>query len=71
MGANINEFECDKCGKCCEILYPMFFGKDCVHYDKETYLCKIYDNRPNICRVVKDFERNKMCCDILKKMEVK
>ena len=37
-------FDCSKCGACCKVL-------GCACYDSETKLCKIYDERPSICRV--------------------
>jgi uncharacterized protein len=45
---------CDKCGRCCyekvdlgcgEILYT---DEPCVHLDKETKLCKVYNNRHEV-----------------------
>ncbi|MBU2060053.1 MAG: YkgJ family cysteine cluster protein [Gammaproteobacteria bacterium] len=44
-------WECKKCGACCELLPITFFGKPCVNYDSKNRLCKIYENRPAICRV--------------------
>ncbi len=37
------------------------FLTECTHLDKETGFCKIYENRPSICRdyKVKDCVRNK------------
>jgi len=32
--------ECNRCGKCC---------KGCRHLDKETNLCRIYNNRNFMC----------------------
>lgn len=34
---------CQKCGKCCE-----HFG--CPALDSVTHLCKVYGNRPIVCR---------------------
>ena len=45
----------------------LLFGKECEHFDKEKRLCKIYDTRPEICRV-KDWERNKPYCKLLQDM---
>ena len=53
------EFNCFKCGKCCEILSRFIPSlKDeldennvCKHYDKSTKLCNIYNNRPLECNV--------------------
>lgn len=37
-------FDCSRCGACCRVI-------GCSCYDSETKLCKIYDERPSICRV--------------------
>lgn len=50
MTVEEEKWECDKCGACCEVIYPKFFGKDCELYDKETKTCKDYENRPEMCR---------------------
>mgnify|MGYP001581018458 CR=1 FL=1 len=42
---------CKKCGSCCVILYKYVYGIDCRHYDNIKKQCKIYNSRPNICRV--------------------
>ncbi len=34
---------CNKCGKCCEYF-------DCPALDKVSRLCKVYPNRPTVCR---------------------
>lgn len=34
---------CTKCGKCCEHF-------DCPALDSQTRLCKVYPNRPVVCR---------------------
>jgi len=51
-------FKCDKCGECCRnvgrtkelIEYDRGDGI-CKFLDEKTNLCKIYENRPLICRV--------------------
>ena len=43
-------FNCKKCGACCEILPIITFGKPCEYYDSIHKLCKIYEDRPEICR---------------------
>ncbi len=49
---------CDKCGICCKLLYKANLDKEIINLlDNgegvckylENNLCKIYDNRPNIC----------------------
>jgi Fe-S-cluster containining protein len=53
-------FQCDKCGACCmnlkrsEIYSDLDRGDGiCIHFNEETKLCNIYDNRPDICNVDK------------------
>lgn len=56
--------ECQKCGACCEILYPMIFGHKCYQYDKVKHLCKIYDKRPEMCRdkhILRDDIKESLC----------
>lgn len=66
-------WECIKCGACCELVYPVFFGKQCEYYDKETHLCKIYETRPEMCVVKHPFgeEFNIIMCLILQKIRGK
>ncbi len=61
------ELRCEKCGCCCEIIPPLLTGKECGHFDKDKRLCKIYDTRPELCRV-KDWGRNKPYCRHLQSM---
>ena len=56
------KFLCDKCGLCCQNLQgnPIYNDLDdgtgvCVHYHKDTHLCKIYENRPVKCNVEKAY----------------
>lgn len=58
----MNNFICDKCGKCCENLDKSHIYDDlndgtgvCVNYDKQTHLCKIYDQRPLKCNIEKSY----------------
>jgi hypothetical protein len=60
---------CDRCGKCCEILPTLVFGKECEHFDKKERSCMIYENRPEICRV-KDWSLSKPFCEVLKGMRL-
>ena len=83
------KFNCDKCGICCRHIEEIaelshFLGADgvCINLDRTTNLCKIYDKRPQICRVdemyqakyfmyfenLQDFfDANEKACEILKK----
>ncbi len=44
---------CIQCGACCETIPLLLTGKPCEHYDPDTHLCKIYETRPDICRIDK------------------
>lgn len=61
--------QCEKCGCCCEIFPKLVNGKECEYFDKDKRLCKIYENRPEICRV-KNWERNKPYCRQLQSMRI-
>ncbi|NMF07954.1 YkgJ family cysteine cluster protein [Clostridium beijerinckii] len=56
-------FKCYKCGLCCcnirnNILYKELDDGEgiCIHYNKESKLCSIYNERPVICRVDEYYE---------------
>jgi Fe-S-cluster containining protein len=56
-------WECTGCGKCCEDvknIVPNFALKDgtCCHLDVDTRQCKIYFERPLVCRVDEHYETN-------------
>lgn len=51
-------FPCDRCGLCCQhvdrsLLTAQLDRGDgmCTHFDGKTGLCKIYAERPLVCRV--------------------
>ena len=51
-------FPCDCCGLCCQHLTGVALYADlddgtgvCIHYDRQTRLCKIYENRPAKCNI--------------------
>ena len=52
-------FNCEKCGACCKTVKCKMLTQD--------NLCAIYDIRPEICKVKKDFELSKKCCGILRR----
>lgn len=81
--------ECDRCGICCrniggikELSEFLLDDGSCINLDKESNLCKIYDQRPKICRVKEMFDDvyskfmsadeyinlNTKSCEILKKI---
>lgn len=66
-------WECRKCGACCEILPLLIFGKSCEHYNRNSHLCMIYENRPEICRVSHLFgeEITERLCQLLRKLQRK
>lgn len=54
----MEKFPCDCCGRCCEHLdlSPLYADLDdgtgvCIHYDRRTHLCKIYERRPLKCNI--------------------
>lgn len=59
----ITEFPCSQCGLCCKHvnLSPQTAFLDrgdglCQHLNLNTNLCSIYENRPSICNVQKQYE---------------
>ncbi|WP_415667349.1 YkgJ family cysteine cluster protein [Zymomonas mobilis] len=84
------EFPCSRCGACCRHVYraeeTRFLNRGdgiCGHYDINSKLCSIYETRPLICRVQKQFylnykdqftwnefiELNQMACRILEALD--
>lgn len=58
-------FPCTQCGACCRhvnlsTLTAYLDRGDgiCYHHDTYTHLCKIYENRPEVCRVDTYYENN-------------
>ena len=56
-------FSCDACGICCrhingikELGNFMLDDGSCVNLDKTSNLCKIYETRPQICRIDEMYE---------------
>ena len=56
-------FPCTNCGLCCQNISNIKELKDfdigdgvCIHFEPINNGCKIYEDRPNICRVDKMFE---------------
>ena len=54
----LKSFPCTACGKCCRNVHlseqTAYLNRGdgiCRYFDTETNLCKIYENRPLICRV--------------------
>lgn len=57
-------FHCNRCGECCrnlqfvEPLKNFHNGNGiCIYLDKETNLCRIYEERPIVCNVEKCYEK--------------
>ena len=86
-------FQCERCGACCRaigrsVIYRHLDCGDgtCSHLDKDTNDCKIYHDRPIICRVEdaylaglfdkmniserEFYEMNRKICNALKKAEL-
>ena len=55
-------FLCSQCGACCRNVQGSGLPHDengvCLHLNKETNKCSIYENRPEACRVDKMFENH-------------
>lgn len=58
-------FPCDKCGECCknlqlsESLSFLDSGDgSCRYLDTQSSTCSIYDNRPDICRIDRQYDQN-------------
>lgn len=82
-------FQCNRCGLCCMHLDASGMSTKldrgdgvCIHFDEQTKLCKIYENRPLICSVDRFYEEKmketmtrevyyelnyKSCCALQKK----
>lgn len=79
-------FPCDKCGACCRHVdranETQFLDRGdgtCKHYNETSMLCTIYEERPDICRVDKQYllhyhdqytwhefvEVNRIACEII------
>ena len=56
------EFLCSKCGACCRNVGNSKLPSDdkgvCLNLDQENNICKVYNTRPDICRVDKIFENS-------------
>lgn len=59
----MNSFPCTKCGKCCMSVSlsekTKFLDKGdgvCKYFDSSSLLCTIYDDRPDICRIDRQYE---------------
>ncbi len=62
--SNFN-FPCDSCGKCCRNLHLSSELNDlnrgdgvCLHFDEQSNLCSIYQERPDVCRVSVQYKKN-------------
>lgn len=60
----MNKFPCTSCGECCRHItnIPTLeeFDKGngiCIYLDEQTNLCKIYETRPEICRIDLMYEK--------------
>ncbi|OCG58807.1 hypothetical protein A9G41_10350 [Gilliamella sp. Nev5-1] len=62
---NAAPFPCYQCGTCCcnvnraqETQHLDNGNGTCFYYDHQTKLCTIYEDRPEICRVDKQYQLN-------------
>lgn len=83
------QFNCTKCGLCCKMIAHLdgigageYRIKDrgdgiCAHFATDTGTCRIYEHRPDACRIrdgcppnvpLKDWYKfNELCCKYLQK----
>lgn len=54
----MGDFFCDRCGLCCQNLHLSEIYSDldsgdgtCIHFDRQSNLCTIYENRPIKCQI--------------------
>lgn len=59
------EFACSGCGLCCQFVdkVPELKALDsgdgiCSNYDLDTRQCQVYETRPDICRVDRQYKLN-------------
>ena len=57
-------FPCTSCGACCQSIVQIEELKEydlgngiCKYFDKQNMTCKIYETRPDICRIDLMFEK--------------
>ena len=62
---NLSTFPCVQCGLCCQHVNQAeetrFLDRGdgtCLYYNNASKLCRIYDDRPDICRVELQFQLN-------------
>lgn len=58
----MNPFPCTRCGLCCRHVHlsdeTRFLDRGdgtCLHYEDDSRGCSIYDERPDICRVDRQY----------------
>lgn len=61
----MTEFPCNRCGACCRNVHlateTQYLDRGdgcCQHYDDNIKQCRIYANRPSICRVNEQYTMN-------------
>ena len=64
-GSRVTTFPCRRCGACCrnvdlaEETRALDRGDGtCRHYSDEDKSCRIYDHRPDICRIDRQYQLN-------------
>ncbi|WP_342322956.1 YkgJ family cysteine cluster protein [Kosakonia sp. BYX6] len=63
--APLTPFPCTACGKCCRRVNASpetaFLDRGdgaCRHFDDDSHLCRIYEQRPLVCRVEEYYRQN-------------
>ncbi len=55
------EFLCSQCGACCKNITGLGLPHNgdgiCAYLDRDNNMCSIYEERPEICRVEKIYEK--------------
>ncbi|TSD56404.1 YkgJ family cysteine cluster protein [Variovorax sp. KBS0712] len=59
----MSEFPCNRCGACCRQVYRAQATQHldrgdgtCRHYEDSNSACSIYNERPEVCRVDRQYE---------------
>ena len=60
----MDKYKCSKCGACCRHLDKSIYYAElddgtgvCIHLNRETSLCTIYDERPLLCNIDESYDR--------------
>lgn len=63
MADSPHDFPCNQCGECCKRVHLLAETASldrgdgtCRHFDNDLKRCRIYEQRPDICRVDRQYE---------------